>query len=374
MRSRARLDFVSRRRSRRHASESAAVSTSRRSLGLRSSDRGDERPGRRVLRPATRDARHLGARRSSAMQFAPQPRHGHIALRVAGRRRAARARARGEGRRVRAARSSTPASATWRFFRDPDGNELMLHRRYAPMMTAQSRAARALRGAAAADTTEEAWRFTDLKGFDPDAFGRPSQTPGDVPAESMLELDVAGCGQRRARPGSRSSARPRASASSRSTTTTRACATLVGWDEKFAAHNAALWQHGLLVARAEGRRARAAALRAHRELGRRRLALLAPARRRRGGLALRADRGVRVRVARPRRLLERGRRALRRAGGEARVRVDPEPLARDVALRLAPRARRARRRARLGRRRLRLEEGQDRGSRTTSPARARPRA
>ena len=64
-------------------------------------------------------------------------------------------------------------------------------------------------------------------------------------------------------------------------------------------------------------------------------------------------------VARPRRLLERRRRALRRAGREARVRLAPEPLARDVALRHAPRARRAGRRARLGRRRLRLEEGED---------------
>ena len=27
---------------------------------------------------------------------------------------------------------STRASATWRFFTDPDGNALMLHRRYAP--------------------------------------------------------------------------------------------------------------------------------------------------------------------------------------------------------------------------------------------------
>ena len=31
-----------------------------------------------------------------------------------------------------AATPSTPASATWRFFTDPDGNDLMLHHRYAP--------------------------------------------------------------------------------------------------------------------------------------------------------------------------------------------------------------------------------------------------
>ena len=88
------------------------------------------------------------------------------------------------------------------------------------------------------------------------------------------------------------------------------------------------------------------------------VALLAPARRGRGGQPLQPDRGVRLGLARPRRLLERGRRALRRAGREARVRLAPELLGRDVALRHAPRARRARRRARLGRRRLRLAPGQ----------------
>ena len=120
-------------------------------------------------------------------------------------------------------------------------------------------------------------------------------------------------------------------------------------------------QRGALAARTprrrpEGRRAREAALRPHL---RDRPDVLA-ARRRRGGRRPRvADRGVRVAVARHRGLLERGHRALRRAGREARVRLAPEPLPRDVALREPSRARRARRRARLGRRRLRLEEGQD---------------
>jgi len=40
-------------------------------------------------------------------------------------------------------------------------------------------------------TTEEHWRFTDLKGFDPDAFTANGQVP--VPGtETMLELDAAG--------------------------------------------------------------------------------------------------------------------------------------------------------------------------------------
>ena len=47
-----------------------------------------------------------------------------------------------------------------------------------------------------------------------------------------------------------------------------------------------------------------------------------------------------------------------RAGGEGRVRLGAEPLARDVAFRVAPRAGRARRGARLGHGRLRLGQGE----------------
>src|SRR5207248_4386436 len=46
------------------------------------------------------------------------------------------------------------------------------------------------------DTTEEAWRFTDLKGFDPAAYGHvPVPRQGDesaTGAPQMLDLDVAG--------------------------------------------------------------------------------------------------------------------------------------------------------------------------------------
>jgi len=43
------------------------------------------------------------------------------------------------------------------------------------------------------DTTEEHWRFTDLKGFDPDSFGQvPGSDPGSRPGGTMLDLDVAG--------------------------------------------------------------------------------------------------------------------------------------------------------------------------------------
>src|ERR671914_2181340 len=41
-------------------------------------------------------------------------------------------------------------------------------------------------------TSDEHWRFTDLKGFDPDSFGHVQVPgPGTRPGESMLEIDVA---------------------------------------------------------------------------------------------------------------------------------------------------------------------------------------
>ena len=97
------------------------------------------------------------------------------------------------------------------------------------------------------DTTQEHWRFTDLKDFDPDSFGQvPVSDTETRPAGTMVELDVAGI----------------ATISERGIEIERApdgitfeplgeehelLYSLVGWDEKFAAHNAALWQHGLLV-------------------------------------------------------------------------------------------------------------------------------
>jgi hypothetical protein len=39
-------------------------------------------------------------------------------------------------------------------------------------------------------TTEEAWRFTDLRGFDPDAYALDA-SPAAGDAEHWVELDVA---------------------------------------------------------------------------------------------------------------------------------------------------------------------------------------
>ena len=95
------------------------------------------------------------------------------------------------------------------------------------------------------DTTQESWRFTDLRGFDPDAFNGNGATTVARPG-SMLDLEVLGIASvseagieiERAPDGITfeplSDDHPR-------------LGELVGTDEKFAAHNAALWEHGLLV-------------------------------------------------------------------------------------------------------------------------------
>jgi Fe-S cluster assembly protein SufD len=93
-------------------------------------------------------------------------------------------------------------------------------------------------------TKDESWRFTDLKGFDPDSFSANGST-GVATAPGMLELEAAGIVRvseggleiERAPEGIRFEPlgdHPR-------------LGELVGSDEKFAAHNAALWEHGLLV-------------------------------------------------------------------------------------------------------------------------------
>ena len=96
------------------------------------------------------------------------------------------------------------------------------------------------------DTSQEHWRFTDLRGFDPDSFGQVGGQSPAMATESMLELDVAvlalvgegGIEIERAPEGVTFA--PLGEDHER-------LHELVGWDEKFAAHNAAEWKHGLLV-------------------------------------------------------------------------------------------------------------------------------
>jgi Fe-S cluster assembly protein SufD len=94
-------------------------------------------------------------------------------------------------------------------------------------------------------TRDEAWRFTDLKGFDPDAFGHArGQTPAMSPAP-MLDLVVSGMATV-TEAGIEIETAPEGITFEPLGDHPR-LHELVGWDEKFAAHNAALWQNGLLV-------------------------------------------------------------------------------------------------------------------------------
>src|ERR671932_2444392 len=96
-------------------------------------------------------------------------------------------------------------------------------------------------------TKDEHWRFTDLRGFDPDAFvqnGHRGQTP--VAAEGMLEIDVAGLATV-SEDGVVIERAPEGIVFEPLSDSHELVGTLVGSDEKFAAHNLAEWTHGLLV-------------------------------------------------------------------------------------------------------------------------------
>jgi Fe-S cluster assembly protein SufD len=97
------------------------------------------------------------------------------------------------------------------------------------------------------DTTEEHWRFTDLRGFDPDSFGHaPGTVPETRPGETMLDLDIAGLAT--ITEGGISIERaPDGVTFATLDESHERLYSLVGWEEKFAAHNAAVWEHGLLV-------------------------------------------------------------------------------------------------------------------------------
>jgi Fe-S cluster assembly protein SufD len=97
------------------------------------------------------------------------------------------------------------------------------------------------------DTTEEHWRFTDLRGFDPEAYAGDGGEPAAAIGESMLDLDVAAIatvtetGIEISRAPDEIRFEPLDEAHER-------LGSLVSWrDDKFAAHNAAAWRHGLLV-------------------------------------------------------------------------------------------------------------------------------
>jgi Fe-S cluster assembly protein SufD len=96
------------------------------------------------------------------------------------------------------------------------------------------------------DTTQEPWRFTDLKGFDPDAFTANGASPPSRGDSTMLDIAVAGVA-RVSEGGIEIERAPEGIVFEPLTREAERLGTLVGADDKFTAHNAASWAHGLLV-------------------------------------------------------------------------------------------------------------------------------
>ena len=219
-------------------------------------------------------------------------------------------------------------------------------------------------------TSDEHWRFTDLRGFDPESYAVDGADARSV-ADSMLEIDAAAVAD--ATEGGIEIVSAPEGITFAPLADHERLGTLVGPEDKLTAHNAAVWQHGLLVhvpAGVELEKPLYVRVGNSTPQG----SSSGAAGRRGGGLALHAHRGAGVDRPRARVLLERGRRGLRRARRQARVRLHPEPLPRDLAFRHAPRSRRRGRGARLGGGRLRLAQGQDHDREPPRRAPAPPRA
>jgi Fe-S cluster assembly protein SufD len=94
-------------------------------------------------------------------------------------------------------------------------------------------------------TKDEHWRFTDLAGFDPDEWtGNGVAEIAAVP--SLLELEAAGVAHV-GEGGIEIASAPEGIRFEPLPEDHELLYSLVGWDEKFAAHNAAMWERGLLV-------------------------------------------------------------------------------------------------------------------------------
>jgi Fe-S cluster assembly protein SufD len=93
-------------------------------------------------------------------------------------------------------------------------------------------------------TVDEHWRFTDLRGFDPDSFSANGASRVES-AATMLDVDVAGIATV-TEAGIEIDQAP-AGITFEPLAAHERLGELLGADEKFAAHNAAEWQHGLLV-------------------------------------------------------------------------------------------------------------------------------
>jgi Fe-S cluster assembly protein SufD len=94
-------------------------------------------------------------------------------------------------------------------------------------------------------TSDEHWRFTDLKGFDPDSFSANGAKTVER-AGSMLDVETAALAHV-SEAGIEIERAPEGVVFEPLAEKHELLGTLVGTDEKFAAHNAAEWKHGLLV-------------------------------------------------------------------------------------------------------------------------------
>ncbi len=103
------------------------------------------------------------------------------------------------------------------------------------------------------DTTQEPWRFTDLAGFDPETFKAGTVPAGTVHTGDSTMLDIAVAGVARvSEAGIEIERAPEGVVFEPLTDDAERLGSLVGADEKFTAHNAAEWKHGLLVRVPEG--------------------------------------------------------------------------------------------------------------------------
>src|SRR5438105_3945215 len=93
-------------------------------------------------------------------------------------------------------------------------------------------------------TSDEHWRFTDLRGFDPESFDGAGATP-PAAAAGMVDVETAGVALV-TEAGIEIEQAPAGVVFEPLADHPR-LGQLVGTDEKFAAHNAACWEHGLLV-------------------------------------------------------------------------------------------------------------------------------
>jgi Fe-S cluster assembly protein SufD len=100
-------------------------------------------------------------------------------------------------------------------------------------------------------TDDEHWRFTDLRDFDPESFSTDGAVERRVVPEGMLEVDVAATAVVGEAGISILKSAPEGVTFEPFEDHER-LGELVGADEKFAAHNAAAWEHGLLVRVAKG--------------------------------------------------------------------------------------------------------------------------